>query len=92
MTYGTTISASADYDLITEPSDLADAYVGGTWKAKLTTTCDVLTDWSKALSLNTLCGTAAAMGKLGVVHSDSADLAGSTCLSFTWTYSTSTSM
>lgn len=47
-----------------------------------------MTDWSKANSVNALCGTAAAMGTLGVVHSDSADLAGSTCLTFAWTHTT----
>jgi hypothetical protein len=91
MTFGTELTAGANFDIITEPSNLADAYVGGTWAAKLTTTCESLTDWTKAISVNALCGTAAAMGTLGVVHSDSADLAGSTCLSFTWT-SVSTAM
>jgi hypothetical protein len=46
-----------------------------------------LTDWTKALSLNTLCGKVSEnMGNLGVVHWDSANKATTTCLSYSWTY------
>lgn len=47
-----------------------------------------LTDWTKALSLNVLCGSIAdRMGGLGTVSADSGDNAATTeCFSFDWNY------
>lgn len=43
--FGTALSG-ADFDVLTEPADLADAVVGGTWPATMTTTTSDVVDWT----------------------------------------------
>jgi hypothetical protein len=54
LAYGVSLSGT-DFDVVTEPSDLADAVVGGTWPATMTTTTTEVVDWTKN-SLLVVCG------------------------------------
>lgn len=87
-TYGTAITAGATFDVTPEPSDLDGALVGATWNAKMVVPSAALIDWTKALSLNVLCGSIAdRMGSLGTVSADTGTAASTTeCLSFDWNY------
>lgn len=48
-------AGSSNYD-ITVASGVTDAVVGGTWAADMTLLSTAVTDWTKAVSLNALCG------------------------------------
>lgn len=48
-------AAPATYDVLTNPTDLADAYVGETWAATMTTTTADVIDWTTN-SLLVVCG------------------------------------
>lgn len=54
LDFGTSLTG-ADFDVVTEPADLADAVVGGTWPATMTTTTTEVVDWTKN-SLLVVCG------------------------------------
>jgi hypothetical protein len=54
LEFGTSLT-DADFDVVTEPSDLADAVVGGTWPATMTTTTTEIVDWTQN-SLLVVCG------------------------------------
>ncbi|MBU38035.1 MAG: hypothetical protein CMA59_00770 [Euryarchaeota archaeon] len=68
------------------PTDAAKALMGATWATTIEINAGKEADWSKPLSLQTVCGTTANVGVHGTPAWDAANVKTTGCLAHTWTY------
>lgn len=64
------------------PTDATKAYMGATWATTIEITVAAKADWTKPLSLWTLCGTNAVVGVHGTPNYDKTKAATTGCLGF----------
>lgn len=69
------------------PTDAAKALMGATWATTIEINAAKEADWSKPLSLHTVCGTTANVGVHGTPSWDAANVKTTGCLTHTWTHS-----